>query len=316
VLGVHDLAEPASRGHLAAVEVDAVVASDADADSFVRAIVSVASERSAPGRAPTPSERAGRLVGVGGPAGVGRTEIAIQLAVSLRGRTNVVLFDGDDVAPAIAQRLGLPLEPNLRSAIDAVEHARGDLASALLVEPRADLSVVGGVPNPDAWAQVRPSEVLRVIDRLGDDHDIVVADGVGALQDVGGAPRGRFATAQAIAREADAMVAVCDASPVGVSRLLSWTVDLRRFAPETPLVVVVNRAPGASFRRGELFEEIGVSVDAVEIVFVASDTRVPEAAWAGTPVGRGRFTRALDPLTARVQTFPRRPMHLRLDVAS
>jgi hypothetical protein len=105
-------------------------------------------------------------------------------------------------------------------------------------------------------------------------------------------------------------------SQVGVARLLSWTVDVRRFAPETPIAVVVNRSPGASFRRGELFEEIGSSVDAVEVVFVGLDTRVTDAAWAGTPVGRSRFARSLERVAPLVHSFPRRPMSLRLDVAS
>jgi MinD-like ATPase involved in chromosome partitioning or flagellar assembly len=317
VLGVHDLAEPASRTHLADVEVDAVIASDAAVDAFVRALASLAAKRTAPSAGAVPTERAGRLVAVGGPPGVGRTEIAVQLAISMNSRASVVLLDGDDVAPAIAQRLGLPLEPNLRTAIDAVEHGRGDIASVLLCEPRTGLAVVGGIPNPDAWAQVRPSEVLRVIDRLGGDFEVVVVDGVGNLQDVGGPPRGRFATAQMIVREADAIVAVCDASPIGVSRLLSWAVDARNLASDLPVVVVVNRAPAAAFRRGELYEEIVSSVDVVDVVFVVPDGRVTDAAWAGSPVGRGRFARSLEGVSARVRALPRRPrLAARLHVAS
>src|SRR5207247_9276184 len=130
---------------------------------------------------PGPPERTGRLVAVGGPPGVGRTEIAVQLAIASRDRATVALVDADDVAPSIAQRLALPLEPNLRTAIDAVEHGRGDLAAALLTEPRTGLPVLAGIPNPDAWTQVRPSEVLRVIDRLGDESDLLVVDGAGSL---------------------------------------------------------------------------------------------------------------------------------------
>jgi MinD-like ATPase involved in chromosome partitioning or flagellar assembly len=316
VLGVHDLAEPASRNHLAEVEVDAVIASDAAVDAFVRALVALQAQRGAPTATTVPAERNGRLVAVGGPPGVGRTEVAIQLAIALMDRAAVALIDADDVAPSIAQRLSLPLEPNLRTAIDAVEHGHGDLAAVLQAESRTGLPVVTGTPNTDAWAQIRPSEVLRVVDRLGDDFDLLIADGVGSLQDVGGAPRGRFATAQAIVREADAIVAVCDASPTGISRLLSWTVDARNLAPDTPVVVVVNRAPAAAFRRGELFDEIRSSVDVVDIVFVAADARVTDAAWAGVPVGRGRFTRALDGAVERVHSLPRRSPVVRLDVAS
>jgi MinD-like ATPase involved in chromosome partitioning or flagellar assembly len=263
-----------------------------------------------------PEPRSGRLIVVGGPPGVGRTEVAVELAASSARGSRVVLADCDDVAPAIAQRLGLELEPNLRTAIDAVEHGRGDLASSLLTEGRTKLAVVGGIPNAAGWAQVRPSEVVRVIDRLGDEFELVIADGVGSVQDLGGPPRGRFATAQALAREADAVVAVCDASPIGVGRLLSWIVDVRRFAPETPIVVVANRAPKSAFRRGELLDEIGSSVNAVDVVFSGFDARVADAAWAGTPVARGRFTRAIEQLRDVVRAVPRRVPDVRLEVAS
>lgn len=316
VLGVHDLAEPASRAHLAEVEVDAVIASDAAADAFVRALTALAAERNAPRAVAAPAERTARLVAVGGAPGVGRTEIAIQLAISLSGRASVALVDADDVAPSIAQRLALALEPNLRTAIDAVEHGRGDLTAALQTEPRTGLPALAGIPSPDAWAQVRPSEVIRVVDRLGDGFDLLVVDGVGSLQDVGGPPRGRFATAQALVREADVLVAVCDASPTGMSRLLSWIVDARNLAPETPVFVVANRAPAAAFRRGELFDEIGSTVAVADVVFVVPDARVTDAAWAGTPVGRGRFTRAIQSVAVQVASLPRRAAPVRLDVAS
>jgi MinD-like ATPase involved in chromosome partitioning or flagellar assembly len=318
VLGVHDLAEPASRAHLTAVEVDAVIETDAGPDAFVRALIAIGSQRSptaAVGVLP-PMPRSGRLVVVGGPPGVGRTEIAIELGMSMARTSKVVLADCDDVAPAVAQRLGLTLEPNLRTAIDAVEHGRGDLSSALVIEHASKLAILGGIPNPAAWAQVRPGEVIRVIDRLGEVFETVIADGAGTLQELGGPPRSRFATAQALVREADVLVGVCDASPVGIGRLLSWAVEARSLAPETPLVVVANRTPGAAFRRGELYDEISSSLNVEDVVFVAFDRRVADAAWTGSPVARSRFTRGLERLGPVIVDIPRRVAEVRLDVAS
>jgi MinD-like ATPase involved in chromosome partitioning or flagellar assembly len=312
VLGVHDLAEPASRGHLVAVGVDALIESDSNVDAFVRALVALVDVRGPAARPSVPLERAGRLLVVGGPPGTGHTEVAIQLACSIPG---ALLFDADDVAPAVAQRLALALEPNLRSAIDAVEHGDGELDDAIQSLP-SGLQVLAGVPSPNAWTQVRPSEVLRVIDRLADEFSTVVADGAGTLQDVGTAPRGRFATAQAIVREADALVVVGDASPVGVTRVLAWTADARSLAPTTPIVVVLNRAPRDAFRRGELFEEVGRSIDAIDVVFLPHDPGVTQAAWEGTLVGRGRFTKAFFALGERVSAVPRRPAALDLGMAS
>jgi MinD-like ATPase involved in chromosome partitioning or flagellar assembly len=319
VLGVYDREEPASRKHLAALGVDALIESDAGMDGFVRGIITTAGNRAqhaAP--APLADRRAGRLVVVGGPPGVGRTEVAIGLAVACTRNHSVALVDADDVAPAVAQRLHLPIEPNLRAAIDAVEHGRGELHACVISDPRWSLSIVAGVPNPGAWAQVRPGEVVRVIDRLADVADVVVADGAGSLEEIG-APgsRGRFATGRALVAEADVLVAVCDASPHGITRLLAWVVDARGLGVETPMVVVVNRAPGARFRRGELYEEITASLGAHEVVFAPYEARVRDAAWKGAPVGSSAFTRSVARVADLVATGPRRVSDASIfDVAS
>jgi Mrp family chromosome partitioning ATPase len=309
VVGVHDREEIASREHLIALEVDAVVESDAGPDAFVRAIAGVAGPRDdrSRARAFTATRRAGRLLTVGGPPGVGRTELAIELALALGRRTSIVLVDADDVAPAVGPRLQLPIEPNLRTAIDAVEHGRGELESCVVVEPSSHLRIVSGLPNASAWAQVRPGEILRVVDRLAADTGMIVADGAGMVDDVAtGTARGRFATARMLVAEADVVVAVCDPSPHGVGRLLGWSVAALALAPGAAVLVAVNRAPRARFRRGELYEEISTSLPLVDVVFVPADGRVGDAAWNGTAVGRGPFTRAVDEIARRVIALPRR----------
>jgi MinD superfamily P-loop ATPase len=309
VVGVHDREEIASKEHLIALEVDALVESDAGPDAFVRAIASVAGPRDdrSRGRPISATRRAGRLLTVGGPPGVGRTEIAIELALALGRRATVALLDADDVAPGVGPRLQMPIEPNLRTAIDAVEHGRGEMARCVLVEPISHLRVVTGLPNPSAWAQVRPGEILRVVDRLADDTDMIVADGAGMVDEVAtGTARGRFATARMLVSEADVVVAVCDPSPHGIGRLLGWSVAALALAPRASVLVVVNRAPRARFRRGELYAEITTSLPVVDIVFVPADARVGDAAWNGTAVGRGPFTRAVDQIARRVIALPRR----------
>jgi MinD-like ATPase involved in chromosome partitioning or flagellar assembly len=305
VLGVSDREEPASRSHLTAIGVDAVVESDSGVDGVTRAIVAVAGRLRAPVAPPPPIPvRIGALVTVGGAPGSGRTEIAIQLARGLRRHHDVALIDADDVAPAVAQRLGLALEPNVCTAVDAVEHGQGSLAAALHTESHCGLPLVAGLPNPRAWMQIQPGEIVRVIDRLAERAEAVVADGAGALDDIQrpGA-RGRCAVARALVVEADVVVTVCDASPHGVSRLLSWVADARVLAREVPLIVVANRAPASRFRRAELYEEIATTVEPYEVVFVPHDASVNAAAWGGTPVGRGPFTRAVDRLVELCRLF-------------
>ena len=165
-----------------------------------------------------------------------------------------------------------------------------------------------GLPNANAWGQIRPGEVVRVVQRIARDHGRVVVDGPGALEEVGSTPRGRNAVARALVVESDTIVGVCTASPVGVYRFLSWAVDLHTLAPETPLLVVVNRAAKSRFRRGELFEELTRTVPAAGVVFAAEDARVTDAAWDGRLAPKGAFARAMgtrrDDASARSRTLP------------
>lgn len=320
VIGVFDADEPAGRQYLHSLGVDAFVESDASPEAFVRAIAAVAGRRSERARpeAAAPEPRSGHLVVVGGPAGTGRTEVAIELTVALGRRTNAVLLDADDVGPAVAPRLQLPLEPNLRTAIDAVEHARGDLDRCVVVDGSSGLRALCGLPNASAWSHVRPGEVVRVAEHLMRETGVVVADIGASIEDVQSSTgRGRYATARAMLAEADVVVGVCDASPTGIGRLLTWIVDARSIAPTTPVFAIVNRAPAARFRRGEVFEELTATVPLHDVVFVPTDARVVEAAWNGTVVGRGAFTRALSPLADNVLAVGRdRAADEQVDLAS
>ena len=301
VLGVHDREERASKTHLLALGVDALIESDAAPDAFVRAIAGLASARPDVEPAPVITGRAGHLVVVGGAPGSGRTEIALQLARSLAAHRSLALVDADDVAPAVAQRLALPIEPNLHTAVDTVEHGLGDLDAC--VRSSHGLRVLTGSVNASAWAHVRPGEVVRVVERLADALGLVVVDGAGLIEDVAGpSGRARYGTARALVTEADVLLVVCDASPHGVTRLLGWIVDARRLAPETPVLVAVNRAPATRSRRAELYDEIRASLPVAAVTFVASDDRVADAAWNGLPVARGAFTRGVDALGESVRT--------------
>jgi septum formation inhibitor-activating ATPase MinD len=306
VIGVYDPDEPAARRHLRELAVDALVESDAGPEAFVRAITAVAGRR-APETAtsvPASVSKRGRLIVVGGPPGTGRTELAIELAVSLGRRLHAVLLDADDVAPAVAPRLQLPLEPSLRTAVDAVEHGRGDLAACVVSDRASGLRAVSGLPSASAWSHVRPGEIVRVAQHLAENADIVVADVAGHLEDIQTTfGRGRYAATRALLADADVIVSVCDASPTGIGRLLAWIVDARTLAPSASLHVVVNRAPGARFRRGEIFEELMTTVPVHDVSFVPVDTRVADAAWNGTTVARGGFTRAVAALAERLTPY-------------
>ncbi|MDQ4129585.1 MAG: hypothetical protein M3133_01105 [Actinomycetota bacterium] len=314
VLGIYDPDEPWGRERLAELGVDEAAPLTTPAEDLVRLIAALAStveldrelsalvEESRPRLPPSPDAAAqtdtplATVTAVGGPpGGVGGTEVAIGLAAELgrRGR-RCVLVDGDEVAPSVAQRLGLPLHPNLRTAIDVVEHRTGDLLDALTGLPGAGAHTLCGLPNPRDWPEVRPSELLAVVEELTIRFEHLVINTSHAIEDLSGLGNPpRFGLTRALLACADQLVVVGDSTPVGVARLLDWVADLRALAPRTPLHVAVNKAPHDGFKRSELNHEICRTIPVPAVHFLPFDGKVEQAAWDGTLVGAGGFTRAL-----------------------
>ena len=199
-----------------------------------------------------------------------------------------MLVDADEHASSTATRLGLPIEPNLRTAIDAVEYGLGELTAALLPVGHSSLHVVCGLASPAAVSQVRPRDVVDVITALCELRTRVVVEvAAGASGDIG----------RALLTDAGAVVVVGSAHPVGVTRLLGWAAGLPRDG--APLHIAFNRAPTDKYQRAELVAELYRVVTPASLTFVPSDRRVERAAWAGDLVSRGPFTTSV---TALAQT--------------
>lgn len=300
VLGVVCRGDRGSHDVLARAGVDRVVDDDASPLEFLEALLLLTPDSPvAPVLEPMSDRSPGRRVVVGGPGGSGSTEIAIALAAALARHGPVTLVDADEVAPSVAQRLALPIEPNLRTAIEAVEFGTGELDEALQDRGRG-LRVVAGLPNVGAWAQVRPNEVLRALRALGRHGETLVLDVGPLLEDLTGVSRGRFALTRAVIGEADELVVVGAASPVGLSRAVAWIADATLLATSAPVHVVLDRAPRDAYRRREIAAELERCFRAASCTFVPGDSEVARAAWAGTTVGSGPFTRAIDVLADAV----------------
>jgi len=201
------------------------------------------------------------------------------------------------VLTAGAQRLGLGLYPNLRAVIQAVEDEAGDLAANLVGVKEAGFQVLAGLSRSRDWAAVRPFEVAEVIRSLALIRQQVVVNAGHHIEDLSwlGQPE-RFGVTRHLLSLADSLVAVGRGDPVGVARLLEWVAEARTLAPGTPMHLVVNRNGRGPFKRGEVEEEIRRAADPATLAFVPADERVEQAAWAGVPVPRGPFTRAVDGL--------------------
>ena len=304
ILGVYDALEPVGRDHLVALGVDGAVPNDAPIATMLDELQTVAgrateacldgdADRATANGGGGEASRVSPLLVVGGTPGAGRTEVALTLAHCLSARgAPVLLVDADDVGPSLGQRLGAPIEPNLRSAIDAVQHGIGSPdACVRRVAPHLDL--LCGVPNAALWAQVRASEVLDVLRTVDAAYGSVVADVGSSLEELKGGSRSRFGTARTIVGAADALVGVGTATPVGVSRLLGWVATARVLNDDGPIHLVVNRAPRSSFREVEIEQEIRRTFEPATLTFLPLDLKVERAVWTGSLVEHGPFVRTV-----------------------
>ncbi len=321
VLGVYDPVEPAGRNHLLELGVDDTITSLSAPEEFLAAIDGLAlaaaadldgelrdlvgpTEQALDAGAAAPGR--GTVVAVGGPAGgPGATEVALGLsaAVARRGGS-VALVDADDVAPSVAQRLGLPLHPNIRAVAEAVEHGADDLGDLVLEVD--GIAVVPGLPSASDWAALRPGEVVNVVHDAAALADAVVVNVGHRLEDLAGpmTGQGRHRIAQAALSAADRVLAVAAPTPVGLRRLLDWIAEACAFT-EAPVEVAFNRVPDDRFLQGELEAELRRNHSPTTVVFVPEDPRVHRAAWSGQQVAAGPFTRVLDGLAgALVDELP------------
>lgn len=201
--------------------------------------------------APGPAS-AGRLVVVWGPAGApGRTTIATNLACEVaRRRVEVVLVDLDPYGGAVAQQLGILDEVSgLLSASRLAGSGQLDERFPSVCRGIGEhLAVVTGLPRADRWREVRAAQVDHLLERARSAGEVVVDTGFCLEDDPGsdlaGRP-GRNALTLAALEQADEIVVVGAADPVGLARLARGLVDLRERAAGVPVRVVVNRMRGS-----------------------------------------------------------------------
>ena len=336
ILGVYDPDEPTGKDRLLELGVDDVIEDRAPAEEFVRKIARIlpltpkltpkltpasahsfpgldselaaleagveGAERAGPGLAHPGHGLRGRVCAVGGPpGGCGASEVAVELARAgrRRGETSL-LVDADEVAPSLAQRLGLPPIPNIRTAIDALFHGAGRLHDALLPVAAGGFELLAGLANPADWPQVRPHEAAEVVAELRGLRDHVIVN-VGAhtedLTRFGAADR--YGVTREVLGAADVVVGVGIATPVGVARLVAWIADVVVLAPGRPVHLVVNKAPASRFVRGEVEAELLRTYAPASLTVVPLDATVEKAAWRGELVAHGPFTRAVEGLADR-----------------
>lgn len=252
----------------------------------------------------TPAGRSGpqgRVVAVWGPHGSpGRSTLAVELAAELRrSAARVALIDADTHAPSLALLLGLADEgPGFAAACRQVDFAAldDDELSRISVPVGVGagrIDVLTGINRPGRWPELshgRVTGALRASRRWAEHVVVDVAASLEAdeeiVSDLDG-PRRNAATLATLG-EADTIVAVFSADPVGVSRFLRAHAELRATIGTTRVVVVANRLRPATLgldARGQVRRTLERFAGIEDVWFVPLDPRSVDAAMlAARPV--------------------------------
>ncbi|WP_375476839.1 CpaE family protein [uncultured Jatrophihabitans sp.] len=213
--------------------------------------------------------RRGSVIAVWGPTGApGRTTVAVSLADEIaRLRSNALLVDADVYGGAIAAVLGLLDEsPGLAAACRRAGSARLDAAAlaGLCWQLGPQLRVLTGIPLASRWPELRPTAVGSVLAAARGLADYTVVDCGFCLETDEElsfdtlAPRRNGATL-AVLDDADLIVAVGSADPIGMQRLVRALAELGDAEVAAPVWVVLNRVRAGAVP-GDPASELGAAL--------------------------------------------------------
>lgn len=198
------------------------------------------------------SAASGRIVAVWGPTGApGRSTVAANMAGELAalGR-EVLLVDIDVYGGSLAQLLGVLDEaPGVAAAARAANGGTLDLSAlaALSLQLRPGLRLLTGISRAERWPELRPAALEKVLAVCRSLAATTVLDcGFCLEQDESfdaQTLRRNSATLLAL-KDADAVVAVAAADPIGVHRFIRAMDDLRACVSGQP-VAVLNKVRGS-----------------------------------------------------------------------
>ncbi|GAA1172549.1 MULTISPECIES: AAA family ATPase [Microbacterium] len=235
-----------------------------------------------------------RIVAVWGPHGApGRSTLSIQLAVELsRTGRRTALVDADTVAPSLAMLLGLGDDaPGIAAACRRAERGALDPAeltrlATTVTTSAGEIEVLPGINRPSRWPELSSARLVAALGTCRGWIDETVVDVAGAFDaddevtyDLAG-PRRHAATTAAL-QEADLIVAIASADPLGISRFIRDHAELRRLTSPTPVIVVVNQVrpgPLGIDARGQVRRTLERFAGITDVFFLPFDLRAADAA--------------------------------------
>jgi MinD-like ATPase involved in chromosome partitioning or flagellar assembly len=238
--------------------------------------------------------RNGRVLAVWGPHGApGRTTIALELATAMaKSGQQVSLVDADTYAPTLALLLGLDeAAAGIASACRRAETGELDVAELLRLSiavpaGRGVLNVLAGLNRPSRWPELSAHRLRRTLQLSREVADVTIVDIAAATesdeelsfdQQV---PRRNAATIATLA-EADQVLAVASADPVGIARFLQSYSELRSLVGTKPLTVVANKlrsGPLGIDARGQIRRTLQRFAGVDEVHFLPEDAPAADSA--------------------------------------
>ncbi|MDF2093072.1 hypothetical protein P0Y31_12030 [Knoellia sp. 3-2P3] len=189
-----------------------------------------------------------RVIAVWGPTGApGRSTVALGLAAEAAAAgSRTLLVDCDTYGSSIAQALSLLDEaPGMAAAARAADQGALDLPALARLAPEVSprLRVLTGIPRAERWPELRAPAVEHVLTVARQLAEVVVVDCGFAIEDDEElsydtlAPRRNAATLTAL-EQADDLLVVGSADPIGLQRLVRGVQDVGSIPSPKPQVVV------------------------------------------------------------------------------
>lgn len=194
----------------------------------------------------------GQVIACWGPIGsTGKSMVAINAAFELAHAGNrVLLIDLDTYGPSIEMQLNLVEHPaGLAAACRLASQDRLDESELFrLSQPvqvgGTTLQIMTGISNPSRWPEITGPKIERLLEIAAGSFDYIVLDLASELAESAQQPQSgieRNCATQTGLQNANIIVAIGLADPIGIRRLILAMQELKTLRLDADLYTVINR---------------------------------------------------------------------------